>query len=346
MISIGLGGGSIVRKQNGKTTVGPESVGYKIQTEALVFGGTIPTATDYIVASDPKLDIGTPSLVLNTLQSEEITEVKQVITQMLERIIETMKTSPNDLPVILVGGGAVIAPDKLEGASKVLKPEWSGVANAIGAAMARVSETVDTVRSTETKSSKELLIEIEKEVIEKTVAAGADRATVQIVEMETLPLQYIANKTRFVVRAAGEFDFTRPVSDLNLPDTDDDIISPSMSEYEKSTAATQPAEEHAQQSLKKNEIPLDISQYKPLVKDRVWYISETDADLISIGCYILGTGGGGSPYSHTIRLKGMLKAGGVVRVINPLDLADDAKVGGGGGAGSPTVGIEKLQGDE
>lgn len=108
---------------------------------------------------------------------------------MLERVIETMKTSPEDLPVVLVGGGAVIAPDQLKGASRVVKPEWSGVANAIGAATARMSETIDTVRSTETKSTKEVLDEISKEVIEKLVHAGASRGTTQVVEMDNFPLQ-------------------------------------------------------------------------------------------------------------------------------------------------------------
>lgn len=92
--------------------------------------------------------------------------------------------------------------------------------------------------------------------------------------------------------------------------------------------------------------PVDISTYKPRVIDRVWYVSETDLDWMSTGCYILGTGGGGSPYSHMLRMRSILRDGGVIRVINPHDLKDDDQVGCGGGAGSPTVGIEKLPGDE
>ena len=92
--------------------------------------------------------------------------------------------------------------------------------------------------------------------------------------------------------------------------------------------------------------PVNISTYKPKVVDRIWYVSETDLDWMSVGCYILGTGGGGSPYSHMLRMRSLLRDGDVIRVINPHDLKDDDQVGCGGGAGSPTVGIEKLPGDE
>src|SRR5690606_5262816 len=94
-----------------------------------------------------------------------------------------------DLPVVLVGGGAIIATTQLKGASKVLKPQWSQVANAIGAAIARVSAVVDTIRSTESKTTHQLLEEICEEALEKTVTAGATRESVKIVEKETLPLQ-------------------------------------------------------------------------------------------------------------------------------------------------------------
>ncbi|EFR88738.1 hydantoinase/oxoprolinase family protein, partial [Listeria marthii FSL S4-120] len=39
IISIGLGGGSVIREQDGEITIGPDSVGYRISEEALVFGG-------------------------------------------------------------------------------------------------------------------------------------------------------------------------------------------------------------------------------------------------------------------------------------------------------------------
>ena len=92
--------------------------------------------------------------------------------------------------------------------------------------------------------------------------------------------------------------------------------------------------------------PFDVLSYRPVVQAREWIVSEVDLDWIATGCYILGTGGGGSPYASMLRMKSILRAGGIVRVINPQDLKDDDLIGCGGGAGSPTVGIEKLQGDK
>ncbi|KAI0854280.1 DUF917-domain-containing protein, partial [Daldinia vernicosa] len=337
--SIGLGGGSIVRN-NETLTVGPDSVGYKITEEARVFGGKVLTATDCTVLANNTVDIGNRGLVKGALDDEGIAKFKAVVKHKIEKIIDTMKTSPEDLPVLLVGGGAVIAPDELRGASKVLKPKWSGVANAIGAAIARVSAVIDTVKSTESKSIKHILDEISQAAVEKAVANGASRSTAKVVEIDTLPLPYIANKSRFTVRAAGDLDYSRTdFSTLNFEETSADT-EVQMDEYEKATR-----DSNNKTKLEPKE-DLDIDSYKPNVKNRVWYINETDLSWISIGCYILGTGGGGSPYSSMIRLRQMLRRGDVVRVVSPDDLSDDAAIATGGHAGSPTVGIEKLSGDE
>ena len=342
--SIGLGGGSLVRRVGDRLQVGPESVGYRLPEKALVFGGDVPTATDYIVASSSEVSIGKPENVRGKLDEADIADFKSETKAMLERIVDTMKTSPENLPVLLVGGGAVVAPDSLKGASRVIKPEWSGVANAIGAAMARVSAVVDTVKSTEKKTERELVAEISEEAKKRTVDAGALADSIEVVEIETLPLQYVANKTRFIVRAAGDFDFSRAqeFADLEVTRAGEDTAS----NLENAQSAIAPASIEDTTAEDDTAPDVDIESYKPKVVNREWWISETDLDWITIGCYILGTGGGGSPYSTMLRVRGILRAGGTVRVVSPDDLKDEDLVGSGGGAGSPTVGIEKLSADE
>ena len=185
--SIGLGGGSIVKKDD-HLTVGPDSVGHRLTTESVVFGGKILTATDCAVLANPELNIGHVGLARGSLSEKQSREFQQIIRIKLEQIVDKMKTSPEDIPVLLVGGGAILAPRNLKGASKVLTPKWSGVANAIGAAIARVSEVVDIVKSTESKTTRELLDEIGRMAVEKTIFAGALPSSVEIVEKDTLPL--------------------------------------------------------------------------------------------------------------------------------------------------------------
>ncbi|MBE3108904.1 MAG: hydantoinase/oxoprolinase family protein, partial [Acidobacteria bacterium] len=190
--SIGLGGGSIVRKGD-SMSVGPDSVGYRLATEGLVFKGSTLTATDCAVASNPRLDIGDRSLAEGTLGPEEAGQFETAVRRKLETVIDKMKTSPEDLPVILVGGGAVIAPDQLAGASRVVKPRWSEVANAVGTAIARVSAVVDTVRSTESRSSQQVVEELKVEAIQKAIQAGAEPSSVGISEVDVLPLSVSAH---------------------------------------------------------------------------------------------------------------------------------------------------------
>lgn len=342
--SIGLGGGSLVRRVGDKLQVGPESVGYRLPEKALVFGGDVPTATDYTVAGSSEVTIGDPGKVRGKLSDDEIADFKSETKAMLERIIDTMKTSPDELPVLLVGGGAMVAPDSLKGASRVIKPQWSGVANAIGAAMARVSAVVDTIKSTEKQTEKELLAEVTEEAKRRTIEAGALADSVDVVEVEALPLQYVAHKTRFIVRAAGDFDFSRAQDFANLEITKVGEVDAMDPENHQGAIAPASIEDTTAEDDAAPE--LDIASYRPKIVAREWWISETDLDWITIGCYILGTGGGGSPYSTMLRVRGILRAGGSVRVVSPDDLKDEDLIGSGGGAGSPTVGIEKLSADE
>ncbi|MBI9108489.1 MAG: hydantoinase/oxoprolinase family protein [Spirochaetales bacterium] len=203
LITLGLGGGSEVKSENGKITVGPQSVGYRIHTEAKIFGGNSLTATDIAVAAGMFV-LGDKTKVSN-LSPETVADTIGVIKAMIEEVIDKMKTMATDLPVIVVGGGSILIPDSLVGASQVIKPEHFEVANAIGAAISQVSGSIDGVYDIVTKGREAVIEEVKAAAMAEAVKAGADESTLEIVELEEIPLAYLpSNAVRFRVKAVGE----------------------------------------------------------------------------------------------------------------------------------------------
>ncbi len=204
VISIGLGGGSIVRfKPDGSVTVGPDSVGYEITGKALVFGGDTMTATDIAVRLG-MVDLGDKSKA-ECIPEDVAHKAMDVIRALVEDNVDAMKVSGSDADIILVGGGSIILPEKLAGAAKVVKPEHFGCANAIGSAISKVSGTFEKLMNYDELPREQSLEKARNEAIELAVTAGALRETVEIIEMEDVPLAYYpGNTNRVKIKAAGD----------------------------------------------------------------------------------------------------------------------------------------------
>jgi N-methylhydantoinase A/oxoprolinase/acetone carboxylase beta subunit len=202
LISIGLGGGSLVRWQEGCARIGPESVGYRITREALIFGGATLTATDVAVASG-MANLGEPARLAGIDQALVKSAVSRIRT-LVEETIDRMKTSSEEVPVVLVGGGSILLPDRLAGTGRVVRPENFDVANAIGAAIAQVSGTVDGVYDVAARGREAVVAQVREEARREAVKAGAEEKSVEIVELEEIPLAYLpSNAVRFRVKAVG-----------------------------------------------------------------------------------------------------------------------------------------------
>lgn len=204
VFSIGLGGGSLVRGKPGdKVTVGPQSVGYRITKEARVFGGETLTATDLAVALG-EADVGDASRVAG-LDPALVAAARAEMTLLLERGVERSRISPDPIPVIAVGGGSILMPDRI-GDLQVLRPENFAVANAVGAAIAQISGEVDRIFSLENGLTRDdCLRQAENEAREKAIASGADVSTIETIEREDVPLAYLpGNATRIHVKVVGE----------------------------------------------------------------------------------------------------------------------------------------------
>ncbi|MBO67554.1 MAG: hydantoinase subunit beta [Acidiferrobacteraceae bacterium] len=200
-LSIGLGGGSIVGQD--PMTIGPQSVGFQLTEKAQVFGGDVLTATDIAVAGG-RVVVGDKTLV-SDLEANLVENVNQKIQEMVSVAVDRMKTSAALVPAVIVGGGSILVQDHIEGTSNILKPENYSVANAIGAAIAQVGGETDRVFSLAEMSRDEALAQAKNEATERAVSAGANADTIEIVDVEEVPLAYLpGNATRIMVKAVGD----------------------------------------------------------------------------------------------------------------------------------------------
>jgi N-methylhydantoinase A/oxoprolinase/acetone carboxylase beta subunit len=206
LVTIALGGGTVISGDPGDVRIGPRSVGYLIQQEALVFGGTTPTLTDSAVAAG-RADLGGAvdgGASWTGRYRRLLTEALGRADVMLAEAIDRVKTSKEERPLIAVGGGSILVPDRIPGVSEIIRPEHFDAANAVGAAIASVSGQVDRIFHLGPDGRQAVLDEARDEARERAVAAGADPGTVQIIEVEEIPLAYLTSPAvRIRVKAAG-----------------------------------------------------------------------------------------------------------------------------------------------
>ncbi|BDA41353.1 probable D-/L-hydantoinase subunit A at N-terminal half [Coccomyxa sp. Obi] len=363
ILSTGLGGGSHVEwaeagqaeGRNGRCTVGPQSVGHELASKALATGGHVCTATDVVVLLG-KMEFGDADLVRAGLKEEQALDAWQVMQQRLADIVDQMMTSKGDVPVVVVGGGASLCDDLLEGASSLIRPPFASVANAVGAAIPQVSGVVDGVYSLgggpEQRAS--VLADAEAAAKAQAIKAGADPQRCQTVIKEEIPLAYLpGGVARVHIRVVG--DLADPISvspGRSAPAAQEaQPISKSALKPQEHVTPTVQQDAHVEAaSSAAEDVPRSISApsetWYTWEQQRdasgAWILGRRDIDVISIGCGILGTGGGGSPYINRLKVLRELDKGGTIRVIDPEVVPDNALVAEAGGMGAPTVGLEKL----
>jgi N-methylhydantoinase A/oxoprolinase/acetone carboxylase beta subunit len=210
LIATGCGGGALVKELNGDVEIGPQSVGYQLVSEGVAWGGGRLTTTDIALAAgyasidDSRCD----PRRLERVERGLIERTVGKITGNFEESIDRIKTSPDPVPVILVGGGGLLIPldryDSLKGASSVVRPSNYQFANAIGASIAQISGQIDKVYSLEATRREDVIKSAKATAIGRAIAAGADQNTVEIVELDEIALPYLpGNAVRIRVKAAG-----------------------------------------------------------------------------------------------------------------------------------------------
>jgi N-methylhydantoinase A/oxoprolinase/acetone carboxylase beta subunit len=121
-----------------------------------------------------------------------------------------MKMSAAPVPLIAVGGGSFLVPDTLAGVSQVRRAPHYAVANAVGAAIAQISGEVDHTVTLGTRSRDEALAQAKALAVERAITAGAHPDTVQVIDVEEIPLTYLpSNALRIRVKTVGDLQLTQ-----------------------------------------------------------------------------------------------------------------------------------------
>lgn len=208
LVSVGIGGGTVI-DAGPPLAVGPGSVGYRLRRDALVFGGGVPTLTDVAVASG-RTQLGEPSRAA-AMAAATVRDALAWVDREVARLCDQMKSSHAPVPLIAVGGGAHLLPDALPGVTEVVKPRHHAVANAIGAAIAEASGTVEKVYLYDEVGRETALDEARALAIDAAVRAGARAGEVRITAVTEVPLPYVPGQAcRVQVKAAGALE--RPVA--------------------------------------------------------------------------------------------------------------------------------------
>ncbi|KAJ5983899.1 DUF917-domain-containing protein [Penicillium waksmanii] len=274
---------------------------------------------------------------LGDVTPEVVMQAQIEMRRKIEDLVDRTKIQKGEVDVLIVGGGAPIirTDEPLSGVRMVRTVKGGEVANAVGAAVSRVSGVIDTVIDTSNRTVKDAQEEVSELATKKAISNGARPDTIQIAEVTILPIQYVEAKARIVIRAVGELDVV-----LQQESSGNSIEIPSFEDDPSSHR------QHCGQEFASDK-EVDIRAYRPEVRDRQWIISPTDLSFIANGCKILGCGGGGDPYQEYLKAKAIVRQHpGKMRVVAPEHFPDESLIGWTGCMGSPEVSMERLENNE
>ncbi len=206
VISVGLGGGTIIKYTEDTIQVGPESVGMNINDEAICFGGNTITLTDIAIRLG-RLNIGSVN-VSSIISLEFAQKVDKIIKQTLIDSVDLIRNNDQPANLIFVGGGSLIFDSKIFNNDHVYLPDNYQVANAVGASIVKLSGSHSSIYTKVDNSFDEPTNISCGKAINAAISAGANPSSVKIVEIDKRPIAYHPNEAMIIkTKAIGEFDF-------------------------------------------------------------------------------------------------------------------------------------------
>lgn len=195
-LSAAIGGGSKISITKHEIIIGPESVGRNLTKEAVCFGGNTLTLTDIALVSNSSIINSDKRINVSDKKSQKILDMVLV---KIKQLIFQMEGKEKKMPVIVVGGGAVLFKNNF-GDKRFMIPKYHDVANAYGAALGEISATEDVI--VELRDREKTLRTIKQKAISKARAKGSDPSTIRIVDLQIIPYHYVPNCLARVVATA------------------------------------------------------------------------------------------------------------------------------------------------
>ncbi|XP_067651773.1 uncharacterized protein [Haliotis asinina] len=371
VLSIGLGGGSYVTESpEGSVTIGPLSAGFNLKNEAFIFGNGDTDSARSLTTSDVAVAAGLMKLgeekYVEHLSKELVDKVLAKIVAMIEDAIDMVKLSGETVPVLLVGGGSALVDrsQKIKGASEVIIPAHSGVANAIGAALSQVSGSYDSVVylqdmvdkhqmdqavedalaavSDDTDETKiELVVEQARKPFfasardtaledaickakDMAIDCGADATSIEITQKEDMTLSYIPGQAARIKVKA-----VGNLAELQTANAKEWIPIPLVKGESVSGKLEKQTGTSTGKRLGDDGEAVEATKHPmdPQTDPNTgeWILSEWDLEAIVIGAGIFGCGGGGSPHIGRVLALKQLREGKKIRIISPEKLFEKSE---------------------
>jgi N-methylhydantoinase A/oxoprolinase/acetone carboxylase beta subunit len=139
------------------------------------------------------------------VSAQTVQNATQSMHDLLDHSIDMMKPGGKSMPVILVGGGAILVTEGLAAASDIYRPEHAGVANAIGAAIAQIGGEAEQMVSYRTLARDEAIKQVTADAIKRAMDAGAAKDTIRTVDIEETPVPYMDESSTCIrIKVIGE----------------------------------------------------------------------------------------------------------------------------------------------
>lgn len=151
---------------------------------------------------------------------------------------------------------------------------------------------------------------------ERCIAAGGDPDTVEIVEVDLVPISYVTNgATRIMVRVISDLVASQDAVTFEKENINRERIDATFA-----MDSTGKASDHEVTKA------VDIASYGPRIEGDLWYVSSTDLDFLQDGTGVLAVGSCGEPHPTYLACMELLKSGTPITIKRHASIKDSQVV--------------------